>query len=56
MPKWLMFSLAAMVDLVFAVIAYRSGRVMIPVLLSVAFVCFVIAAVGSVKGTKGGAG
>ncbi|MDQ3665355.1 MAG: hypothetical protein M3410_01940 [Acidobacteriota bacterium] len=56
MPKWLLASLAAIVNIVIAVIAYRSGRVLIPAVLVIAAVCFIIAAAGSARGTRGGAG
>ena len=54
MPKWLMFGLAAIADFVIAVIAYRSGRVLIPAVLAVAGVCFIIAAAGSAKQARSG--
>lgn len=53
MPKWLLFGLAAIVNFVIAVIAYRSDRLLIPIILAVAGVCFIMAAVGSAKGTRG---
>jgi len=56
MPKWLLFGLAAVVNFVIAVIAYRDGRLVIPVVLAVAGVCFIIAAAGSAKGAGGGKG
>ena len=51
MPKWLLYSLAAVVDLVFAIITYRSGRVLFPLILWIACLFFIIAAVGSMKST-----
>lgn len=54
MPKWLLYGLGAVLNFVVAVIAYRSGRLVIPVILALAGVCFVIAAAGSAKGAGGG--
>jgi hypothetical protein len=51
MPKTLLYSLAAIVDIIFAVIAYRSGRIVIPVILVFACICFVIAAIGTARGS-----
>ena len=53
MPKWLLFSLAAAVNFVVAFMAYRGGRLLIPAILTVAGVCFVIAAAGSARGAGG---
>lgn len=47
MPKWLLYALAAMGNFVISVIAYNSGRLVIPAILAVAGVCFIIAAVGA---------
>jgi hypothetical protein len=52
MPKWLLFGLAAIIDLVIAVFAYRSGRVLVPAILALACVFFIVAAIGSLKETK----
>ena len=54
MPKWLLFGLAAVGNFVIAVIAYRSGRLVIPIILAVAGLCFVIAAAGAARGVGGG--
>jgi hypothetical protein len=54
MPKWLLFGLAAVGNFVIAVIAYRGGRLVIPVILAVAGLCFVMAAVGAARGTGDG--
>jgi hypothetical protein len=54
MPKWILFGLAAVGNFVFAVIAYRGGRVVIPLILAVAGLCFIMAAVGAAKGSGGG--
>ncbi len=50
MPKWLLYSLAAVGNFVVAFVAYRGGRLIIPFILAVAGVCFVIAAAGSARG------
>lgn len=56
MPKWLLFGLAAVVNFVMAVVTYRSGRLVIPVILAIAGVCFIMAAVGSAREAAGGKG
>jgi hypothetical protein len=53
MPKWLLFGIAAVGDLVFAVITYRSGRVVLPIILAIGGVCLMIAALGTAKGWGG---
>ncbi len=53
MSKTLLYSLAAIVDFGIAIFAYRSGRIVIPVVLVFACICFVAAAIGSALG-KGG--
>ena len=53
MPKWILFSLAAVANFVIAVIAYRDGRLVIPILLAIAGLCFAIAAVGAARGAGG---
>ncbi len=53
MSKALLYTLAAIVDLVFAIVAWRSGRIVIPVILGFACICFIAAAIGSALG-KGG--
>ena len=53
MPKWLLFGLAAIGDLIIAVLYYRSGRVIIPIILTVAGVCFIMAALGAARGSGG---
>ena len=51
MPKAAMFAIAAVGDLIIAFILYQGGRVVLPLILAVAGLCFVAAAVGSaVKG------
>ena len=53
MSKTLLYTLAAIADIIFAILAYRSGRVVIPIVLVFACICFVAAAIGSALG-KGG--
>jgi hypothetical protein len=48
MPKWLLFAIAAVIDLVLAGYFYQGGRVFLPLILVVGAVCFTVAAVGSV--------
>ncbi|HEV3470869.1 MAG TPA: hypothetical protein VG148_16215 [Pyrinomonadaceae bacterium] len=54
MPKWLLYGLGAVLNFVVAFVAYRSGRLVIPVILALAGVLFVIAAAGSARGVGGG--
>ena len=49
MSKTLLYSLAAMVDIIIAILAYRSGRIVIPVILVIAGICFAMAAIGSAR-------
>lgn len=49
MPKWLLYGLAAVGDLVIAFIAYQSGRVLIPLLLVLAALGFIAAAIGAAR-------
>ena len=53
MPKWLLFGLAAVGNFVVAVIAYRGGRLVIPIILAIAGLCFVMAAAGALRGVGG---
>lgn len=53
MSKTLLYTLAMIADLAFAILAYRNGRIVIPIVLVFAAVCFAVAAIGSVLG-KGG--
>ena len=53
MPKWLLFGLCAAGNFVIAVMAYRGGRLLIPVILAVAGLCFIMAAAGAAKGQGG---
>jgi hypothetical protein len=50
MSKTLLYTLAVIADLALAYLAWRSGRVVIPVILAFAAVCFAAAAVGSALG------
>lgn len=54
MPKWLLYGLAAVVDLVLAYIFYLNDRFVIPVILVFAGLLMAIAAAGAALG-KGGA-
>ncbi len=53
MSKALLYSLATAVDIVLAILAWRTGRVVIPVILLFAAVCFAIAAIGAARGRGG---
>lgn len=53
MSKTLLYSLATIGDLVLAYIAWRTGRVVVPLILVFAALCFVVAAIGAALG-KGG--
>ncbi len=53
MSKTLLYSLAAVGDLVLAYFFFRSGRLIVPGILLLAAVFFIIAATGSALG-KGG--
>lgn len=53
MPKWLLFVLAAIGNFVIALLAYLSGSVVIPIILALAGMCFIVAAIGAVKGRGG---
>jgi hypothetical protein len=50
MSKTLLYTLGTIVDFVFAIIAYRSGRVVVPIILVFAGLCFAVAAIGSALG------
>ena len=47
MPKWLLYGLAAAADFGFAALFFSNGRVILPAILTIAGVCFSIAAVGA---------
>ena len=53
MSKTLLFTLAMIGDLIFAFLAWRSGRIVIPVILVFAAFCFAAAAIGSALGRGG---
>lgn len=53
MSKTLLYTLAMIADLAFAFFAYRNGRVVVPIVLIFAALCFAVAAIGSALG-KGG--
>ena len=53
MPKWVLFAIAAVGDLIVAAFLYQGGRVILPLILAVGAVCFTVAAVGSaMKGSR----
>jgi len=52
----MLYSLGAVADLVLAVIAYRYDRMLFAAILGLACVLFIVAALGSLKGAKGGTG
>ncbi len=54
MPKWSLFGLCAVGNFVIAVMAFRGGRLIIPLVLAVAGVCFIIAAGGAAMAPKSG--
>ncbi len=53
MSKTLLYTFAMIVDLAFAIFAYRNDRIVIPIILVFAAFCFAVAAIGSARG-KGG--
>ncbi len=53
MSKTLLYTLAAIGDIIFAILAYRTGRIVIPIILVFACLCFVVAAIGAAR-AKGG--
>jgi hypothetical protein len=52
MPKWLLYGLAAGGNFVVAVMTYRSGRIVVPIVLVAAGVCFVMATIGAARETS----
>lgn len=50
MSKTLIYTLAMIGDLIFAFLAWRTGRVVIPIILVFAAFCFAAAAIGSALG------
>ena len=53
MSKTVLYALAMIADFAIAVLAYRSGRVVIPIILVFAGLCFAVAAMGSALGRGG---
>jgi hypothetical protein len=53
MSKTLLYTVATIADVAIAIFAYRNGRIVIPVILVFAALCFAAAAIGSALG-KGG--
>ena len=53
MSKTVLYTLAMIADFVFAILAYRSGRVVVPIILVFAGLCFAVAAIGSALGRGG---
>jgi hypothetical protein len=48
MSKTLLYALAALGNIACAVLAWRSGRVVLPITFGMAAVCFIIATVGEI--------
>jgi hypothetical protein len=55
MPKWIVYCLAALGDLILAVIAYMNDRIVFTAILGFAGLLFLAAAAGSLKQQKRGA-
>ena len=53
MPKTVLYTLGTIVDFAFAILAYRSGRTVVPIILVFAGLCFAAAAIGSALGRGG---
>jgi hypothetical protein len=53
MPKWTLYALLAVVDLVAAWYFFSNGRVVLPAILTFAALCFVFATLGELR-KKGG--
>jgi len=53
MSKTVLYTLAMIADFAIAVLAYRNGRVVIPIILVFAGLCFAVAAIGSALGRGG---
>jgi hypothetical protein len=53
MSKTLLYTLAMIADFAIAVLAYRSGRVVVPIILVFAGLCFAVAAIGGALGRGG---
>lgn len=52
MPKWIIYCLAALGDLILAIIAYLNDRIIFTVILGLACILFLVAAAGSFKQQK----
>ncbi len=53
MSKTVLYTLAMIADFAIAVLAYRSGRAVVPIILVFAGLCFAVAAIGSALGRGG---
>jgi hypothetical protein len=53
MSKTVLYTLAMIADFAIAVLAYRSGRVVVPIILVFAGLCFAVAAIGGALGRGG---
>lgn len=49
MPKWLLYSVAAVASFAGAILAYLSDRIVIPFMLVLGGICFIVAAVGAAR-------
>ena len=49
MPKTVLYGLAALANVVIAIVAYNGGRVLIPAVLILAAVFFIVAAIGAAR-------
>ena len=54
MPKWTLYALLAVVDLVAAGYFFSNGRVVLPAILTLAALCFVFATLGELRKNRGG--
>lgn len=52
MPKWILYLLAAIGDVIFAILAYQYDRTVIAVILILACFGFTAAAIGSFKESR----
>ena len=53
MSKTVLYTLAMIADFAIALLAYRSGRTVVPIILVFAGLCFAVAAIGSALGRGG---
>ena len=49
MPKSLLYGLAALANVIIAIVAFNSGRVLIPAVLILASIFFIVAAIGAAR-------